>query len=197
LSSRTGALLRATAGERRGVRSPKRRACPARGMPRPRRIETPRSRPPWFSVAHVAMESGREEGLDGRRARGAGSNVEVRKPQGAESHERRGRRPVAFTGVWGAGAGLGSGVKAWKPQPLGSDRCAVSAAASRRWNGRQGRVRREARLPGARRRPLKGESRGCQPGETNGRGTAGSKASGGCENLKTQVRGDGYPCDSS
>jgi hypothetical protein len=119
LSSRTGALLWVTAGERRGVRSPKRRACPVRGMPRPRRIETPRSRSCRFSGAHVARESGWERRVRGRRAREAGLNVEVRKPQGAESHERRGRRPSAFTGGSDAGAGLDSGVKAWKPELLG------------------------------------------------------------------------------
>jgi hypothetical protein len=57
-----------------------------------------------------------DERARGRRVREAVPNVEVRKPQGAESHERRGRQPPAFTGGRSAGAGLDSGVKAWKPE---------------------------------------------------------------------------------
>jgi hypothetical protein len=60
-----------------------------------------------------------DERARGRRVREAVPNVEVRKPQGAESHERRGRRPSASTGGSDAGAGLDSGVKAWKPELLG------------------------------------------------------------------------------
>jgi hypothetical protein len=89
-----------------------------RGMPRPWRIETPGSRSRLLSVAHVARESGGDGRARGRRVREAVPNVEVRKPQGAKSHERRGRQPPAFTGGRSAGAGLDSGVKAWKPELL-------------------------------------------------------------------------------
>jgi hypothetical protein len=54
-----------------------------------------------------------------RRRREAGANVGARKPQEAESQERRGRRSSAFTGGGRAGAGLDSGAKAWEPSGTG------------------------------------------------------------------------------
>jgi len=167
-------------GRRKRCRKPGEEGSSETGVPRPWRIETLRGCFVYFVSVLVRGGGVGEAKVRERRQRGAGADVEARKPQEAETQERIGQSLTTFTGS-GDGSRIRPGAKAWEPRRVGGVRWMVRAVARCARNGRQGRVRREASLPGPKRKPLKGESRGCQPGETDGQGAMGSKASGGRE----------------